>query len=85
MAILNLLELDLPRYYFDIKDGQDFPDLTGTECEDLTGARLEAIRYSGEVLKEMPERFWNCELWTMTVSDGAKAPIFTLKFIAEPV
>lgn len=74
----------MPRYFFDIVDGEDLPDINGSEHADLDAARLEAIRYSGEVLREMPERFWNAEEWTMTVSDTARIPLFTLKFLAQP-
>ena len=42
------------------------------------------MRYSAEVLKEMPERFWNSEEWVMTVSDANRVTLFTLKFLAEP-
>lgn len=73
----------MPRYFFDIKDGQDFPDLQGSEWKDLAEARIEAVRYAAEVLREMPERFWNAELWTMSVSDQNRQPLFTLKFFAE--
>ncbi|CAN5401133.1 hypothetical protein BH10PSE15_BH10PSE15_01720 [soil metagenome] len=75
----------MPRYFFDIKDGHDFPDLRGSDWADLQAARIEAIRYSAEVLKEMPERFWNCEQWTMSVSDHNRRPLFTLKFFAENI
>lgn len=75
----------MPRYYFDIVDGEDLPDPDGSEHVDLAAARIEAIRYSGEVLREMPERFWNAEEWKMTVSDAAKVPLFTLKFFAERI
>jgi hypothetical protein len=73
----------MPRYFFDIVDGKDFPDLQGSEFADLFAARMEAVRYSAEVLREMPERFWNNEKWTMTVSDADRIPLFTLKFLAE--
>ena len=73
----------MPRYFFDIKDGHDFPDLQGSEWKDLAEARVEAVRYAAEVLKEMPERFWNAEEWTMSVSDHNRALLFTLKFFAE--
>ena len=73
----------MARYFFDLKDGAEFPDLQGSEFPDLAAARLEAVRYSAEVLKEMPERFWNSEQWTMTVSDSNRVPLFTLKFLAE--
>jgi hypothetical protein len=75
----------MPRYFFDIVDGEDLPDVNGSEHADLVAARIESIRYSGEVLREMPERFWNAEEWTMTVSDARRVPIFTLKFFAEQV
>ena len=73
----------MPRYYFDIKDGTDFPDVEGSEWPDVAAARIEAVRYSAEVLKEMSERFWNAELWTMSVFDHNREPLFTLKFMAE--
>jgi hypothetical protein len=73
----------MARYYFDIVDGQDFPDRVGSDWPDLAAARIEAVRYAAEVLKEMPERFWNCEEWTMTVCDAARSKLFTLKFFAE--
>ncbi|QNA85344.1 hypothetical protein G4G27_16080 [Sphingomonas sp. So64.6b] len=73
----------MPHYFFDIVDGEDLPDLQGSEWPDLTAARMEAVRYSAEVLKEMPERFWNCEAWKMTVSDADRVMLFTLSFMAE--
>lgn len=73
----------MPRYYFDIKDGEDLTDDEGSVLPDLAAARLEAVRYSAEVLKEMPDRFWNAELWTMTVLDARRKPLFSLKFMAE--
>lgn len=75
----------MPRFFFDIKDGTDFPDLQGSEWDDIPAARIEAVRYAAEVLKEMPDRFWNCEMWTMAVSDADKKPLFTLRFLAESV
>lgn len=75
----------MPRFFFDIVDGQDFPDLQASEWPDLAAARIEAVRYSAEVLKEMPERFWNCEEWTMTVSGPNRNKLFTLKFVAQSV
>lgn len=75
----------MPLYFFDIVDGENLPDLHGSEHADLDAARVESIRYSGEVLREMPERFWNAEELTMTVSDAKRVPLFTLKFLAQPL
>ena len=73
----------MPLYFFDIVDGEDLPDVHGSEHADLRAARVESIRYSGEVLREMPDRFWNAEEWKMTVSDADRIPLFTLKFRAD--
>jgi hypothetical protein len=75
----------MERYFFDIKDGHDLNDELGSEWPDLAAVRIEAVRYAAEVLKEMPERFWNAEEWTMTmtVSDRHRKNLFTLKFFAE--
>lgn len=73
----------MPRYFFDIKDGTDFHDLQGSEWADLAAVRVEAVRFAAEILKEMPERFWNSEEWTMAISDFNRKPLFTLKFLAE--
>jgi hypothetical protein len=75
----------MPLYFFDIKDGQDFPDLEGSEWPDLKAARIEAVRLSAEVLKEMPERFWHCEKWVMSVFDHRRTLLFTLDFQANSV
>ena len=75
----------MPRYYFDIVDGSEFIDTEGTELADLAAARIEAVRLSAEVLKEMPERFWHSALWKMTVLDEDRVTLFVLKFQAESV
>ncbi|RYD56172.1 MAG: hypothetical protein EOP60_05370 [Sphingomonadales bacterium] len=83
MCVPTQPEDSMPRYYFDIKDGQEFRDNEGSDWPDLDAARIEAVRYSAEVLKEMPERFWNCHEWRMTVSDSGRNKLFSLKFQVE--
>ncbi|MDH7975941.1 hypothetical protein QH494_27495 [Sphingomonas sp. AR_OL41] len=73
----------MERYFFDIKDGEEHIDGEGSEWPDLDAVRHEAIRLSGEILKEMPESFWHAEQWEMTVADRHRRPIFALKFSAE--
>ncbi|WP_353203661.1 hypothetical protein [Sphingomonas sp.] len=75
----------MSRYFFDISDGSDFRDLEGSDWPDLATAQIEAVRYSAEILREMPERFWNAESWTMLVSDHNREHLFTLKFAVDTV
>jgi hypothetical protein len=73
----------MPQFYFDIQDRTAFHDVLGSNLPDLDAARIEAVRYSAEVLKEMPERYWNCDRWTMTVCDADHRALFTLKIVTE--
>ncbi len=72
----------MPRYFFHIHDGQDYPDAEGTELPDLQAARVEAFRTSGELLRghEGSAEFWSGDDWTMNVMDEGGRPVFTLRF-----
>ena len=72
----------MPRYYFHVADGKDFPDLQGTELADLAAARREALRFSGAMLSDASERFWSGDDWAMTVTDERGLTLFVLNFMA---
>ena len=72
----------MPRYHFHVSDGQDFPDLQGSVFADLASARVEAVRFSGELLKDAASHFWSGEEWSMRVTDDSDMTLFTLMFIA---
>ena len=59
----------MPRYFFNIQDGHDFPDDTGTVCADATEARTQAVIASGALLKDLGARFWQDADWRMHVTD----------------
>ena len=72
----------MPRYYFHVADGYSFPDEEGTELPDIYKAQAEAIRLSGEILRDMGGKFWNGTEWTLTVADERSQVLFTLRFSA---
>jgi hypothetical protein len=39
----------MPRYYFDIQNGRQFPDNVGSEHENLDGVRFEVRRALAEI------------------------------------
>jgi hypothetical protein len=43
----------MPRYHFNIVDSVSQPDPEGSDLVDLAQVRREALRLSGEVLREM--------------------------------
>src|SRR4051794_29958342 len=80
---LTIESLAMARYYFNIADGIEQPDPVGTELDSLQQVRHEALRFSGEVLREMGDEFWDDTEWKLTVTDNAGAQVLTLKFSAE--
>jgi hypothetical protein len=76
----------MPRYYFHLKDGRLSLDDYGIDLPDLGAARKEAVRYSGEVLRDGAHTtLWNGEPWNLWVTDqpaGEGRTLFTLTFAA---
>ena len=61
----------MPRYFFHVYDGYSSTDDEGTELPDIYTAQAEAIRMSGEILRDMGAKFWNGTEWSLEVADGA--------------
>ncbi len=73
----------MPRFYFDIEDGNRRSDEEGQELEGLTAARLAAVKLSGEVLSNFPDRFWSVGEWNVSVRDESGLILFVLHFYAQ--
>jgi hypothetical protein len=48
----------MPRFYFDVHDGEDVRDTIGTVLPDLGAAQVEAVKVSGELLRDLGGKFW---------------------------
>ena len=76
----------MPLFYFNIRDGRTMVDDVGTELPNLPAARQEALRASGEILRNgAGPAMWAGEPWRMWVRDqpnGGGKTFFTLKFSA---
>jgi hypothetical protein len=66
----------MPRFHFHIFDGRDQRDVDGIELSDFQEARVEAIRYAGEILKDDAHRIALGEDWYMDVTDDAGMILF---------
>ena len=73
----------MPRYFFHVRDGHSIRDENGTEFPDIYTAQAEAIRMSGEILREMGAKFWDGTEWTLEVADAAGEILLVLHFYAE--
>jgi hypothetical protein len=72
----------MPRYFFHVSDGDDYPDLHGTELPDLSAARNEAVRFAGALLSDHGEKFWTSGEWTMRVANEDDLTLFQLTFFS---
>jgi hypothetical protein len=50
---------------------------------DIYAAQRQAVRTSGEILREMGAKFWNGTEWKLVVADEQGQILFTLRFSAE--
>lgn len=68
----------MARYFFNQFNGEFKPDDQGLEFATLNEARLEAVRYAGEVLREHPTLVWTGEDFRIEVTDAKRLVLFTI-------
>ena len=73
----------MPRYFFHVTDGYSIRDTEGTELPDIYTAQDQAIRTSGEILREMGAKFWDGTEWKLEVADEQGRILLTLRFSAD--
>jgi hypothetical protein len=73
----------MPRYFYHVYDGYSSLDTDGTELPDIYTAQAQAIRTSGEILRDMGARFWDGTEWKLEVADERGQILFVLRFSAE--
>lgn len=62
----------MPRYFFNIHDGTDFPDREGTVLPDYAQARSDAVNLAGNAIIERGDAFWTTpQDWSLEVSNEA--------------
>ena len=72
----------MPRYFFHVHDGSSSLDNEGTKLRDIYAAQEEAIRLSGELLRDLGGKFWDGAVWILEVTDETGHILFTLRFSA---
>ena len=72
----------MPRYFFTTADGTREQDIDGTELPNVATARVEAIKFAGEVLSDHPEMIWDGEDFRVEVSDERGLVLFTVVTMA---
>jgi hypothetical protein len=73
----------MPRFYFNSRDGRDFPDHDGTTLPDIGAARRSAVVAMGEAIKDYSHSFWEHPEWEMHVVDQGGDTVCRLKFSGD--
>ena len=73
----------MPRYHFNVEDGQSVVDPEGTVLPDLQAARREAVRLAAGLLDDNAAEFWATGEWNLVVTDDTGLVLFTLTFFAQ--
>jgi hypothetical protein len=71
------------RYFFNLAGVVDAPDNTGLEISSLSEARIHAVKFASEYLRDRPELVWLGEEFRVEVTDERRELVFT--FIAVGV
>jgi hypothetical protein len=68
----------VPRFYFHTQDGHAVPDSGGVELVDIASARAQAVAMTGEMLRDLGDRFWGSESFSLTVTNSDHLTLFTI-------
>ena len=73
----------MPRYFFNVIDGEFLVDDEGTVCDDMADMRAQAIDTAGGILRDLGGKFPRGLEWQMHVTDEKKVTVFKLRFSME--
>jgi hypothetical protein len=75
---------NMPRYFFVVRHGDRTSDHSdGLGFPDIGAVHLEAIKSTGEILRDLSYPIEAGPEWRMEVADEAGKPLFSLRVIAE--
>jgi hypothetical protein len=68
----------MARYFFNQYEGEFKRDDIGLEFPTLDEARIEAVRYAAEVLRDQPALVWKGEDFRIELTDTEQLVLFTV-------
>lgn len=68
------------RYFFNVQDHQRLADECGQSFSTAQAARQHAIRYAGDLIRDMGQTGYQDDDWQMDVCDADGAVLFSFMF-----
>ena len=73
----------MPRYYFHVENGVTIMDSTGTELASDADALNEAVKTSGEMMKDQGSGLWSGTEWSMLVMNSARSIVYRIRVAVD--
>lgn len=71
----------MPRFYFNVYDGKSGLDVIGTELPDWDAARVEALRFMGEIMRDNAPYILLDEDWRLEVTHSTGLILFQVALL----
>jgi hypothetical protein len=68
----------MPRFHFEVRGAERFPDPEGVMLRSRASARKEAARLSAALVRDYPEVFAEGRSWSLCILDAAGQTLETL-------
>lgn len=75
----------MPHYFFNRRDGVVDPDREGIELSDLVAARIEAVLFAADSIKDKNFKIWDGGKIFIDVEDSARESVFVISIEAHDV
>ena len=72
----------MSRFHFHLTNTKDWHDEEGTELATLHDARCYAVKMMAEVLCTSPERYWESDVYRVTVADDQGLTLFQVEIVS---
>ncbi|CAN7605847.1 DUF6894 family protein [Caulobacter sp. LjRoot300] len=74
----------MPRFHFEVRGAERFPDPEGVMLRDRASARKEAARLSAALVRDYPEVFAEGRSWSLCILDEEGRTLETLPIDPPP-
>jgi hypothetical protein len=71
----------MPLYFFHVRDGHSSPDDTGTELANWHEARIEAVCFAGEIIRDHAQQIALGQDWYVEVTDEQRVVLFRIDLL----
>jgi hypothetical protein len=73
----------MPRFFFNVQNGEFVPDVLGTEFATPLEARAAGVAMAGEMLRDAAREPTVGDRWIVTVTDEWGLALFTINVVVD--